>query len=242
MVQLQMNLLKYLPASTLHNRILKPMRYATSGTILGAELALKKGWAINLSGGYHHAKSDHGEGFCFFADIPLAVYNLWERKKNLKVLIIDLDAHQGNGFETIFGDDNRIFILDVYNEDIYPGDSNAKKYIDFNIPISSNTGDKQYLKILNKKIPESIDKSKPGLIIYNAGTDILAGDTLGRLNISEQGIIQRDEIVFKNAINRKIPILMVLSGGYTKKSGYITGKSIENILKKITKIYGQGRN
>ncbi|MCP4129947.1 MAG: histone deacetylase [bacterium] len=228
--------LRIFPDFILQSKILNPMRYATGGTILGAELALEKGWAINLSGGYHHAKADSGEGFCFFADIPLAVCELWEKNPELRVLVIDLDAHQGNGIEAIFKDDERVFILDVYNRDVFPQDAAAKEYIDFPVSIGSHLDHKRYLKIIKENVPEAISRSKPDLIIYNAGSDILAGDSLGLLNITASGIIKRDEIVFRNALDRNIPVLMVLSGGYTKQSGLIVGKSIENLLKNILNI------
>ncbi len=105
------------------------MRYATGGTIKGAELALDHGFAINLSGVYHHEKSEQGGGFCFYADIPLAIHKLRKRKPNLSVMIVDLDAHQGNGHESICADDPNVYIFDVYNKDVYLRDESAKKHI-----------------------------------------------------------------------------------------------------------------
>jgi histone deacetylase 11 len=197
---------------------------------------MDKGWAINLSGGYHHAKKNSGEGFCYFSDVALAIYHLWEKDSTLKILFIDLDAHQGNGIATIFAEDHRIYIFDLYNNDIYPNDLMAKKYIDFDFPIHSYTSDSIYLQIIIQELPKIMDQVKPDFIIYNAGTDILEGDPLGVLDISTEGIIKRDEIVFQNAMERRIPILMVLSGGYTNRSGYIIGKSITNILINVLKI------
>jgi len=232
----ELGLLKIFSASTLEKKLLQPMKFAVGGTIAGAHLALKKGWAINLSGGYHHAKFNKGEGFCFYADIPLAVKKVWERNESLKVLIIDLDAHQGNGIESFFHDEPRVHVIDVYNSEVYPRDVKEIKFINTDLPLKSNTSDKAYLSILKKHIPMVIKKFKPGLIIYNAGTDILKGDSLGQLKVSADGIIKRDEIVFENAALNKVPILMVLSGGYSSRSGKIIGRSIENILKKVIKI------
>lgn len=227
----ELMLISLVPNFILQSRVLKPMKYATGGTILGCRLAMEYGWAINLSGGYHHAKSESGDGFCFFADIPIAVYKLFEKNPELSIMIIDLDAHQGNGYASIFKDDSRIHIFDVYNEEIYPQDLEAKRYIEFDYPIKSYIEDKEYLSLLEREIGSSMEKSKPDLIIYNAGTDILRGDPLGCMSISECGIIKRDETVFRNALNNKIPVLMVLSGGYTKKSAKVIGRSIENILR-----------
>ncbi|MEW6040599.1 MAG: histone deacetylase [Elusimicrobiota bacterium] len=237
---IELGILALFPNYILNERLLKPMKYATGGTVLAGELALKYGWAINLSGGYHHAKADSGGGFCFYADVPVAVYKLWKDNPKLKVLIIDLDAHQGNGNESIFRDDPRVDIFDVYNESIYPFDEEVKKYIKYHFPIKTdaewfrnNQCDEKYLALLQKNIPVAIEKSKPGLIVYNAGTDIYQKDPLGSMGISEEGIIKRDEIVFKNALKNKIPVLMILSGGYTAESAGIIAGSIDNILKNV---------
>jgi len=229
----EVKILAFGPNFLLQKYFLTPLKYSTGGTILGAELSLSEGWAINLSGGFHHAKRHDGDGFSFYADIPLAIFKLWEKNSALKVLVIDLDAHQGNGIADYFKDDKRVSIMDVYNEEIWPEDEEAKKYIDFNIPVRSSTGDDDYLNILNEHVPIAIKKTDPDLIIYNAGTDILAGDTLGLLNLSDEGIIKRDEIIFTQALKTNVSILHVLSGGYTKRSGLVIGKSIKNLLKKI---------
>ena len=97
-----------LPNGILQKHLLEPIRYATGGTILGCGLAIERGWAINLSGGYHHAKADSGGGFCFFADVPIAVRKMWDDHPDRKVLIVDLDAHQGNGNASIFRDEPRV--------------------------------------------------------------------------------------------------------------------------------------
>ncbi len=227
----ELPLLRLLPAWLLKKKLLAPMRLATGGTVLAAELALRHGWAINLSGGYHHAKAGSGGGFCFYADIPLAIRKLRAKNRALRALIIDLDAHQGNGLESFAGGDEGIYILDVYNRDLYPMDLAVMKHIDMNIQLDSGTCDERYLKTVSSAVPESIRRARPDIIFYNAGTDVLAGDPLGRMNVSAAGIIKRDEIVFRNARKNRVPIVMVLSGGYTKGSGDIVGASIENILK-----------
>lgn len=227
----EMYVLKNLPAMILKNSLLNPMKLATSGTIMGAQLALTEGWAINLSGGYHHAKSDEGGGFCFFADIPLAIHIIKEKHPMRKIVIIDLDAHQGNGIESIVKDDPWISIFDIYNKEIYPADYEAAAYIKYKFPVNSHIADEAYLAILNKNLPEILDVEQPELVIYNAGTDVFEGDPLGIMNITDKGIIKRDEIVFHETRSRKIPILMVLSGGYTNRSGEVIGRSIENLFR-----------
>jgi histone deacetylase 11 len=221
------------PNAVLRKHLLEPIRYATGGTILGCSLALERGWAVNLSGGYHHAKADSGGGFCFFADVPIALKKMWEAHPGRKVLIVDLDAHQGNGNASIFRDDPRVDIFDVFNANIYPGDHEAARHVQYAHPLRMSVGDGEYLGLLESELPPAMEASSPGLIVYNAGTDVLAGDPLGGMNITAEGIIRRDGFVFRRAVDGKIPILMVLSGGYTRKSAGVIGRSIENILKTI---------
>jgi histone deacetylase 11 len=228
--------LKFLPNFLLQRNMLNAMRYATAGTVLGAELALKHGWAINLSGGYHHAKSGNGEGFCFFADIPIAIKKLREKQPTLKVLVVDLDAHQGNGLEQILGPDPLTYIFDMYSQNNYPRDTAVMKYIDFNFPLPDYIQDAAYLSILKTELPKAIAQLKPDLIIYNAGSDIFEQDPLGKMAVTEQGIIERDLFLFSQAFANKTPILMVLSGGYSTESAHIVSASVENILKKFNLI------
>jgi histone deacetylase 11 len=223
----------FVPNFLLQRFLLYPMKLATGGTVKAAELALKKGWAINLSGGYHHAKCNCGGGFCVYADIPLAITKYLEQNAASNVMIIDLDAHQGNGHESYFKDDKRITIFDVYNKDIYPHDFETRARINFNHPVSSGIKDEEYLTLLAQKLPEALQQAKPNFIIYNAGTDVYKDDPLGNMKISADGIIKRDELVFQLAKEHNIPILMVLSGGYTKMSASIIGQSIENIIKNV---------
>uniref|UniRef100_A0AAR5QDL2 Histone deacetylase domain-containing protein n=1 Tax=Dendroctonus ponderosae TaxID=77166 RepID=A0AAR5QDL2_DENPD len=146
-----------------------------------------------------------------------------------KVMIVDLDAHQGNGYEADFKGNDNIYIMDVYNKWIYPKDIRARQAIKKNVPIDYNTSDELYLKTIKKNFLEALSEFKPNIIIYNAGTDIPAGDRLGGLSVSEQGIISRDEFIFHQAISRKIPIVMLTSGGYQKKTARIIANSILNL-------------
>ncbi|KAL3693221.1 hypothetical protein R1sor_006872 [Riccia sorocarpa] len=167
------------------------------GTILAGKLAKERSWAINLGGGFHHCSGTQGGGFCVYADITLCIQFAFSELGISKVMIIDLDAHQGNGHERDFMDDDRVYILDMYNSQIYPFDQGAKRRI-------------------NQKVELKIAKDayKPELILYNAGTDILDGDPLGRLRISPAGIVERDEEVFKFAREVEAPIVMVTSGEF----------------------------
>lgn len=229
---IEMPPLSILPNFVLQQLFVKPMKYGAGGTVSAAQLAMKQGWAVNLSGGYHHAKAQKGEGFCVFADISIAIEVLRTDRPNLRVLLVDLDAHQGNGLASIKKECSLTFLFDMYNRNIYPQDIRALKYIDFDHPLAPRTEDKEYLTILRDSLPKAIQKTKPQLIIYNAGTDIYEYDSLGGLSVSRAGIMERDEFLFDTAAEREIPILQVLSGGYTPQSAGIIAASIENIVSK----------
>uniref|UniRef100_A0A8D2Q548 Histone deacetylase 11 n=1 Tax=Varanus komodoensis TaxID=61221 RepID=A0A8D2Q548_VARKO len=194
------------------------------------KLAIERGWAINIGGGFHHCSSEKGGGFCAYADISLAIKFLFERIEGVsKATIIDLDAHQGNGHERDFMEDRRVYIMDVYNRYIYPGDGFAKRAIRRKVELDWGTEDAEYLQKVRTHVEGALNEVKSDIIIYNAGTDILDGDPLGGLAISPQGIIERDEIVFRAARKHGIPILMVTSGGYQKRTARIIADSLLNL-------------
>ncbi|KXJ10690.1 histone deacetylase 11 [Exaiptasia diaphana] len=220
----------FLPNIVVQHKLLKPLRLQTGGTILAARLAVERGWAINIGGGFHHCSSSSGGGFCAYADITLAIKFLFQNVESIKkAMIIDLDAHQGNGHELDFMNDQCVYIMDVYNAYIYPGAMRARRAIRRNIELNHYTKDEEYLSLIKKHIPEALDEFSPDIIIYNAGTDVLEGDPLGNLSITSKGIIERDQIVFQEARNKSIPVVMVTSGGYQKKTARIIADSILNL-------------
>jgi len=159
--------LRFLPGWMSAWRVLRPMRWATRGSVIAAKAALKTGAAINLSGGYHHAKPNQGEGFCVFSDAALIVHQL-RKEKLLKlddaVAYVDLDAHHGNGVCHQFLADKRVSIFDMYNEDVYPGkEFEQHQRIDWNIPLPVGCPGAEYLAILRENLPrflDSLDKSR----------------------------------------------------------------------------------
>lgn len=248
--------LQFVPNFILQRALLNPIKWATQGTVDALELALKHGNAINLSGGYHHAKAEKGEGFCFYSDIAIAIKKFHALYPHKKVIIIDLDAHQGNGHESIFFNDDRVIIFDVFNMDRYPREYTLFPKIKYNFPLTrtlnhnykfeehtiisygyldhgSSYFDDFYLTHLRAALPSVLETEKPDLIVYVAGTDILENDPLGGLNVSKEGIIERDELVFKNALSRSIPIVMLLAGGYTQESANVVSDSIKNLQQKF---------
>lgn len=210
---------------------LRPMRFQTGGSILAGRLAIERGWAINLGGGFHHCSADSGGGFCPYADITLLIKFLFS-DDNINVnsaMIVDLDAHQGNGYQRDFMRDKRVFIMDVFNEQIYPRDHYAKEAIQCLVPLLSFTEDDEYLDLVERKLEKSLSEFHPDILVYNAGTDILIGDRLGNLSITPEGIKRRDQIVFMKARNRRVPIVMLTSGGYLKSNARIIADSILNL-------------
>ncbi|XP_022732583.1 histone deacetylase 2-like isoform X3 [Durio zibethinus] len=224
--------LAILPNWLVRMKVLSPFRRQVGGTILAAKLAKEQGWAINVGGGFHHCSSGRGGGFCAYADISLCIHFAFFRFTISRVMIIDLDAHQGNGHEMDFAGDGRVYILDMYNPDIYPFDLTARNYIKQKVEVATGTTTDGYLKELDKALRVARDNFAPELIIYNAGTDILDGDPLGGLKISPDGVAQRDEKVFRFARERNIPLVMVTSGGYMKTSARVVADSIINLSRK----------
>ncbi|XP_031572592.1 histone deacetylase 11-like [Actinia tenebrosa] len=222
----------FLPNFVVQHKLLKPLRLQTGGTILAAKLAIERGWSINIGGGFHHCSANKGGGFCAYADITLAIKFLFKYLGVEKAMIIDLDAHQGNGHEADFMGDKQVYIMDVYNAHIYPGAMRVKSAVSRNIELNHLTTDEEYLPIIQRHVPNVLDEFKPDIVVYNAGTDVLEGDPLGNLSISPQGIIKRDQIVFQEARTRSIPIVMVTSGGYQKKTARIIADSILNLHEK----------
>lgn len=225
----------FLPSEFLRYKLLNAMLLGTQGSLDASCLALAYGWGINLSGGYHHASRTKGQGFCIYADITLIVIFLrkWFPNKVKRVMIVDLDAHQGNGYERDLTGDSNVFILDVYNNRIYPGDEIAKEGISKEVYVSYNDSDNAYLNKVSKALTQSMESFKPDFVIYNAGTDCMVNDPLGNLNVSAEGIISRDELMFRKCLEAKIPIVMLMSGGYQKNNGPTIGASIENLFAKF---------
>ncbi|PON96051.1 Histone deacetylase superfamily [Trema orientale] len=214
------------PNCLVQQKVLQPFRNQVGGTILAAKLAKERGWAINVGGGFHHCCGGKGGGFCTYADISLCIHFAFVRLNITRVMIIDLDAHQGNGHETDFANDSRVYILDVFNPGIYPFDYEARRYIDQKVEVVSGTTTHEYLKKLDEALEVAAHTLVPELIVYNAGTDILDGDPLGRLKISPDGIASRDEKVFRFAHERSIPIVMLTSGAHSLSLSLSAGKSI----------------
>ncbi len=185
---------------------------ATGGTVLATKLALNYGIACNTAGGSHHATSNEGAGFCVFNDVAVAAKYLTSRGLANKILIIDLDVHQGNGNSEIFKNDNQVFTFSMHSKVNYP----AKKSVsDLDIELEENLEDREYIDILKNNL-KYLNQIEFDFVFYIAGVDIHYNDRLGKLKISDNGIFERDELVIDNFFSNKIPICGVLGGGYNE--------------------------
>ena len=186
---------------------------ATGGTVLATKLALNYGLACsNTAGGSHHATSNEGAGFCVFNDVAVAAKYLTTRGLANRILIIDLDVHQGNGNSEIFKNDNQVFTFSMHSKVNYP----AKKSVsDLDIELEENLEDREYIDILKNNL-KYLNEREFDFVFYIAGVDIHYNDRLGKLKISDNGIFERDELVIDNFFSNKIPICGVLGGGYNE--------------------------
>ena len=182
------------------------------GTILGCELALKHGVAFNIAGGTHHAFTDSGEAFCLLNDQAIAAKYLLNHNLATKILIVDLDVHQGNGTAEIFRNDFRVFTFSMHGKNNYPF---KKEVSDLDIPLNDGTTDSEFLAILSERLPQLITSENPDFIFYLAGVDILKTDKLGKLACTIEGAKERDKIVLSLCKNREIPVQVSMGGGYS---------------------------
>lgn len=189
-------------------------KHIAHGTLDCANFAFEYGVAMNVAGGTHHSYRDRGEGFCVFNDIAIASNILLSQGKVERVLIVDLDVHQGNGTAKLFADDARVFTYSIHGEKNYPL---RKEISDMDIGLPDKCGDQQYLDALKSSLPDVISAYRPDLIFYLSGVDILESDKLGRLSVSLEGCKARDQFVLEMCRDNSIPVAIVMGGGYSEK-------------------------
>lgn len=189
-------------------------RVINQGTIDCAHFAINFGVSMNVAGGTHHAYSDRGEGFCILNDQAIAAQHLVDSKICNRVLIIDLDVHQGNGTAEIFTSSNKVFTFSIHGAKNYPLHK-EKSYRD--IALSDGTTDEVYIKQLEASLDELFNSLKPDFVFYQSGVDVLESDKLGRLALSIDGCKRRDQIVFQKAFNNQIPVVACMGGGYSAR-------------------------
>ena len=192
--------------------VVKRSLVATGGTVLASKLALEYRIACNTAGGSHHANFDEGAGYCVFNDVAVAANYLLNKGLVKKILIVDLDVHQGNGNSDIFGNNKNVFTFSMHSKSNYPA---KKSKSDLDIELEDNTEDQKYIETLKDSI-QLLNKQKFDFVFYIAGVDVHFNDRLGKLKLSDDGIKKREEIVIGNFFSKKIPICGVLGGGYNK--------------------------
>lgn len=184
------------------------------GTVDCALYAQKYGCAMNIAGGTHHAFTNKGEGFCLLNDMAIAANYLLANKLAERILIVDLDVHQGNGTAQIFQNNEAVFTLSMHGKNNYPF---HKEISDMDIELKDGTDDVTYLNLLQQHLPFAIKKHRPDFIFYLCGVDILATDKFGKLNISKEACKQRDVLVFELCKTNNIPVACAMGGGYSPK-------------------------
>jgi acetoin utilization deacetylase AcuC-like enzyme len=184
---------------------------AAGGTILAARTALADGIGFNIGGGFHHAFPDHGEGFCAIHDVAVAIRKLQSEGLIRKALVVDCDVHHGNGTAGIFHGDPDVFTLSIHQFNNYPS---QKPPSTLDIHLEDGTGDEEYLYALREGYSSAILTFNPDIVFYVAGADPYMEDQLGGLNLSLEGLEERDRLVFKVALSDGIPVVVTLAGGY----------------------------
>ena len=187
------------------------MWLCAGGSIVTAREALQSGIAVHLGGGFHHAFPDHGEGFCLINDIAIAICALRLHGEIERAVVIDCDVHHGNGTAAIFRDDPSVFTFSMHQERNYPG---WKPPSDLDLGLDDGTGDAQYLSLLQRHLPEILDRHRPQLAFYLAGADPYEQDQLGGLGLTIEGLAARDRFVFDLMRQHTVPVAVTLAGGY----------------------------
>ena len=182
------------------------------GTVSGVNYSLKNGISMNIAGGTHHAFYDRGEAFCMLNDQAIAANYIIQEGLFKKILIIDLDVHQGNGTASLFNSNPNVYTLSFHGKKNYPF---RKEKSDLDIEFDDNTNDKEYLKVLKETIPKVIDQFQPEFIFYLSGVDVLQNDKLGRLSLTLNGCKERDKFILQTCKDNSIPLQVSMGGGYS---------------------------
>jgi len=189
------------------------VRYETGGTLLSALVSLERGLCSSTGGGTHHAGPDYGSGYCLINDLAVTASCLLNLGLVSRVLIIDLDVHQGDGTALIFEDNPQVFTFSLHCQSNFPF---RKTKSDLDIGLENHTSDTEYLRVVDDTVPHLLDTFRPDLVLYDAGVDPHVLDDLGKLDVTDQGLWRRDQLVLNHCVDRGIPVTTVIGGGYDK--------------------------
>ena len=209
-------------------------RVIAQGTLDCARYAFTDGVALNVAGGTHHSFANRGEGFCVFNDIAIAANELLHTGEVSKVMIVDLDVHQGNGTAKLFIEEPRVFTFSMHGARNYPA---RKEKSDLDIGLPDGTQDAVYLDILYQHLPQLLDGVRPELVFYLSGVDVLETDKLGRLSMTLQGCKERDRFVLQSCLDRRIPVAIAMGGGYSERLATII-EAHANTYRVAASLYG----
>lgn len=208
-------------------RVTRRAFLAPGGTWLAAKLALAHGYAANSAGGSHHAMTDTGAGYCVFNDLAITAHRLTVENDARRIMIVDLDVHQGDGTAVLMAGRPDVFTFSVHSERNFPA---RKARSSFDLGLPDATGDADYLAVLADHLPAAIDRFAPDLILYQAGVDPHREDRLGRLALTDEGLGDRDRFVMRQARRRGIPLASVLGGGYGDDRLEVARRHVRSIL------------
>jgi len=218
-------------------RVTRRAFLAPGGTWLAAKLALTHGYAANSAGGSHHALAESGAGYCVFNDLAIAAHRLIAEGDAARVMIVDLDVHQGDGTAALLAGRADIFTFSIHAEKNFPA---RKARSDFDLGLPDATGDDTYLAVLAAHLPVALDGFEPDMILYQAGVDPHGEDKLGRLALSDAGLGARDRFVMRQARRRGIPLASVLGGGYGDDRLEVARRHVRSILA-LDEAFREGR-
>ncbi|MFQ5658063.1 MAG: histone deacetylase [Candidatus Methylomirabilales bacterium] len=208
------------------------------GTIRAARYALETGLGIHVGGGGHHAYPDHGAGYCVFNDIAIAIRKLVEEGRIVKAMVVDCDVHQGDGTAFIFREDPMVFTCSIHQEDIYP---EVKQRSDLDIGLEAGAGNDRYLEEFSRYFPPALEIFHPHLLVYVAGADPYHDDQEGGLRLTFEGLQRRDQIVFLEAKRRRVPVVVVLAGGYARRTADTVAIHVTTIRTGL-EVMGRGKD
>ncbi|ASM49502.1 hypothetical protein PESP_a1378 [Pseudoalteromonas espejiana DSM 9414] len=209
------------------NQLVERTLLSVGASIQGSEHALKHGFSANLSGGYHHAYSDYGSGFCIFNDLAIAAAHLINKEQTDTVLIFDCDVHQGDGTAQITQTQSNVITCSIHCEQNFP---RLKQQSDYDFALPANTTDANYLTTLKQALEFCVRIHSPDIILYNAGADIYQKDELGLFNVSLEGVYKRDHFILNFCKTNNLPIMCALGGGYQRNV-----ESLINVHKQLFK-------